>query len=548
MLEEAGHPRWLAELLARRGVDDAGSAAAFLEPRLEHLHSPRLLAGLDEAVDRLVAARRAGRKVAVVGDYDVDGVSGTALLDAVFSACGLESIAVLPHRMREGYGFQPVHVERAVEEGCSLVVTVDCGTRSVDAAEAAVEAGLEVIVTDHHLPGPELPGEVILVNPRQPGCDYPFDELSGAGLAFKLALAFSEAVGKEIDPRRLLLVACLGTIADLVPLCGENRVIASLGLKELETTRSVGLRALIDVARVRRPFTSDDVGYRLGPRLNAPGRLESADASLELLLSRDPVRARKLAADLDARNRERREWERQVAREAREVVLSRAELPPFLVAWSEDWHRGVVGIAAGRLAKELNRPTLLLSVEGETATGSGRSIRGIHLYDFLDGFRDRLARFGGHAQAVGLSVATSELEDLRRDIQSAAGRWQEVVQVKTYRYEIDFEAAEVGEHVLHEMQRLEPFGMGNRRPLTRIRGPLRRLGSPRFFGQGHLSLRAAGPDRARIDLLGWGWADRSEVFDEPFEALGFLEHDRYRGVVLRLVDVRPFRPSSTSSP
>lgn len=527
-------------------MDSADLADAFLRPSLDQLHSPDEMADMAQAVARLLAARDAGERVALVGDYDVDGVSGTALLTAVLGACGVDNEPILPHRMNEGYGFQPVHAERAHETGCTLVVTIDCGTNSVDAALRARELGLDVIVTDHHLPSGTgrggLPEGVLLVNPQRKDCPYPFLELSGAGLAFKLAAAFSEAAGRPVDPLRLLRIACLGTIADLVPLRGENRVIAALGLEALERTSSVGLRALIEVSGVKRPYRTDDVGYRLGPRLNAPGRLDSADMALELILSRDSMRARRLAQDLDARNRERQEWERHAASEAREHFTRRAEvdghLPCVLVAWSESWHRGVVGIAAGRIAKEFNRPTLLLAVDGDSATGSGRSIPGIHLHDFLDTFRDRLPRFGGHAQAVGLTVPADELDDLRRTLEDAAEPWRDVVSEKVYEYEIEFDAADVGRDVLEQMERLEPFGMGNQRPLVRVRGPLRLAGPPRIFGRGHLSARAQSPDRARIELLAWGWADRADRLARPFEVLGFLESDPYRGIVLRVVDVR----------
>ncbi|MCG8456668.1 MAG: DHH family phosphoesterase [Holophagales bacterium] len=357
-LEAAGYPAWLAAMLARRGVCDAEAAEAFLEPAIHQLRDPSLLDGVEPAVALLLEARAAGRRVAVVGDYDVDGVSGTALLVAVFESRGIDVLPILPHRIHDGYGFREVHVERASRAGCGLVVTVDCGTTSHGAVAAALAAGMGVIVTDHHLPGDPLPSGAVVINPKQVSGETPFTDLSGAGLAFQLSLAFAAASGSPLDPGRLARIACLGTIADMVPLLGENRVIAAVGLRELAHTPSPGLRALVEVARIRPPFGADDVGFRLGPRLNAPGRLASAEPSLELLLTRDRDRARQLAAELDARNRERQAWERKAAEEARQHFLARDSLPAFPVAWSAEWHRGVVGIAAGRLARELHRPVV----------------------------------------------------------------------------------------------------------------------------------------------------------------------------------------------
>ncbi len=495
---------------------------------------------------RLLAARKAGERVALVGDYDADGVSGLALLVAGFQACGLEVEPIVPHRMREGYGFLPVHVEQAQSLGAGLVVTVDCGTTSHEAIAAALDRGIDVVVTDHHLPAEPLPTGAVQINPRQPACTYPFKDLSGAGLALKLVLALATACDRRIDPRILLRVACLGTIADLVPLRGENRVIAAIGLEELGRTRSAGLRALIEVGRVEPPFSATDVGFRLGPRLNAPGRLDSAAKALELLLCRDPERARELAAELDRWNRERQERERRVVREAREMFAERQPLPPILVGWSESWHRGVVGVAAGRLARELNRPTILLAAEPQTATGSGRSIEGIHLFDFLNDWRDELSRFGGHAQAIGMTAETHRLEQLRRSWEQAAADWTDRVNLRRFEYELELEPGDLSRERLAELKRFEPHGQGNPRPLIRFRGPLRLPWKPRFFGRGHLSAEATGPDGVRIRLLGWGWQERSESLEGEFEVLGYLERDRYRGTVLRLVDSRRLSRGSQS--
>lgn len=543
-LTATGYPERLAALLARRGVLDEASASAFLSPSADHLHDPSLLAGLPEAVERLARAATDGEKVAIVGDYDVDGVSATALLLAVLRHCGVQAEAILPHRLREGYGFQPVHVERAQAAGCQLIVTVDCGITSGEAVDAATEAGLDVIITDHHLPSEGLPAAAVLVNPRQAGCEYPFPDLAGVGLALKLALGLGKHLGRDLPLEPLLRIACLGTIADLVPLHGENRVIAALGLRALPATPSAGLKALFSRAGIRPPFRASDVGFRIGPRLNAAGRLASPDGALELLLSRDPRRAGELAEELEGQNRERQGEEKRAVDEARQQILARAEaeggLPRLLVAWSPDWHRGVVGIAAGRLARELTRPTVLLAVDGEEAVGSGRSLPGIDLHAFLRRWEEKLERFGGHAQAMGMTVATERLAALRSDWEREAGAaWPEELLRRRYEYELALPPAEVNADLLGELTRLEPHGQGNPQPLLRV-GPLRLDGAPRHFGKGHLSACAVGEEGEQVQLLGWRWQERRESLQERFEVLGYLEHDAYRGgPVLRLIDCRP---------
>jgi len=537
-LVAAGLPEWEATLLARRGVGSPEAARIFLQPALEHLHDPSLLPGLGAAVDRLETAGERGERVAVVGDYDVDGVSATALLSAVLGAAGIAVEPILPHRLNEGYGFQPVHVERAVAAGCALIVTADCGTASHEAAAAARAAGVDVVVTDHHLLDGEPPPAVILVNPQTAPGDYPFRDLCGAGLAFKLVAAFAERRGLAIDPRRLLSIAALGTICDLVPLTGENRVIASLGLAALAETRSPGLRALFRVSRVGPAVGATDVGYRLGPRLNAAGRLDDPHDALRLLLTRDADEADRLAGSLDALNRHRQGEELRVVEEAAERFRALPELPAILVAWDPSWHKGVVGIAAGRIAQQLHRPTILLCVEGERATGSGRSIRGVHLHGFLAGWAGDLERFGGHAQAVGMTAASDRLESLRAAWEAAAAAWDPDLFVPRFRYDAELELAAVDRRFVEELGRLEPCGQGNPRPLFRF-GPLERAAPPRYFGNGHVSQLATDASGGRLDITAWGWGERWAGLEAPFEVLARCEIDRYWDrPALRLVDAR----------
>ena len=538
-LRNAGLPPRLAELLARRGVEEPSQAEAFLFPSADQLHDPFLLAGMSEAVERLALARERREAVAVVGDYDVDGVTATALLLGVLGACGIEAHPVLPHRLREGYGFQPLHVERAVELGCRLIVTVDCGVSAGAAVARAREAGIDVVVTDHHLPGEGLPGEAVVINPRQPGCSYPFLELSGVGLALKLAVGLARRLERRVSLHQLLRMACLGTIADVVPLVGENRTIAVLGLQALAHTRSAGLQALLRRAGLRSPLTAEDVGFRIGPRLNAAGRLASPERALDLLLCRDPARAEALAEELERCNRARQEEDNRVVEEARLELATRRPLPPLALACREGWHRGVVGIAAGRLAREMARPVVLLAAEGDLATGSGRSVPGIDLHAFLAPYARRFERFGGHAQAVGLTVDRRRLPELQAELEEAAAAWPPELLRRRYEYELELVASEVTAELAAELRRLAPHGPANPQPLLRL-GPLRLAAAPRRFGRDHLAARAAGEDGAPISLVGWGWAGRSHHLAGRFEALGTLEEDAVRrGPVLRLADARP---------
>lgn len=544
-----GLPPLVAGILARRGLGDADAVRRFLEPREDDLMAPGSIPSLDAAVARILAARERGERVVVVGDYDVDGVSSTAILIATLTACGLAAEAMLPDRLGEGYGFQPLHAERAEAQGASLIVTVDCGTTAYEAVDAAQERGLGVIVIDHHQPGRRLPDDVVVVNPLLAGPDAPGVGLAAAGLAFKVATGIFEACGRTAPTSALLRIACLGTIADMVPLVGENRTIAALGLRELSRTRSLGLRALYALAGVRsgKPLDAEDVGFRIGPRLNAAGRLGSAQPALDLLLTRDSALASELARRLEEANAARRAEEESVVREATERFAGLGDdLPPLLVAWDPGWHRGVVGIAAGRLARSFHRPTILLGVEGETATGSGRSIPGIHLHRFLEPWRDQLERFGGHEQAIGLSASLASLGDLQsRWLEAAQTGWSADQLRRQLVYDATVEAQHVDATFARALAQLAPHGVGNPRPVVRV-GPLRLFAPPRTFGtradKPHLSavaVPADAPGARGLRLLGWSWAAKAELLAGEFEVLADVELDRDGEAVLRLIDARP---------
>ncbi|MGE0639126.1 MAG: single-stranded-DNA-specific exonuclease RecJ [Thermoanaerobaculia bacterium] len=543
-LTAGGMPRRRAQLLAQRGIDSPSAAERFLSPSVDHLSGADALPGLNDALDLLAWARSGGRRVVVFGDYDVDGITATALLVGTLESLGFAVSWILPSRRAEGYGLQVSHVRRVIADGGGLLLTADCGTGSLEAIAEADQHGLPVVVTDHHLPGAELPAARAIVNPRLPGTPQAVQELSGAGVAAKLAAALFVASGRTPPWDGLLRLASLGTIADSVALRGENRTIARLGLEALPLTPSPGLQALFALAQLRAPFSASDVAFRIGPRLNAPGRVGDPDVALELLLTRSEVRGRELARQLEEANRERQRLERTVVEESESRLAADERGDGVFVSWSEQWHRGVVGIAAGRLARRIGRPVVLFSCGADgQAVGSGRSVEGIDLHRLVQPAAELCLRFGGHAQAIGLTVETSRLSLFAGRLAelSGAGAADDVRQ-RTRWYDLDLDPAEVGSPLLADLARLAPFGAGNPEPLFRI-GPVRRSGAVRSFGNGHQSARARNDAGNEISLVAWaaeGAPEFAPLAEEgPFELLGAVEADRFEsGARVRVAAIR----------
>ncbi len=473
LAREAGVSPTLASLLRSRGIADGESARRFLSPDETGLHDPSLLKGSVEAADLLVSTvRRAGR-VVVFGDYDVDGVTAVAQLRAALARLGADAVAFIPHRLRDGYGLKPDTVRRVLEDlRPATIITVDCGIGAVEGVACARAAGVDVIVTDHHLVPDELPAGAVVVNPRQPGCPYPYKELAASAVAMKIAEAVGRAGGRPVSRQSLLRAACLGTIADLVPLDGENRVIAALGLAALASSRAPGLKALLAESGIPAGAapTSEDIAFRVGPRLNAAGRLDTAMLALSLFEERDPARAAEVARELSSRNAERQALERRVVAQARERI-GPAPDDALLVEVDAEWHRGVLGIAASRLAREYHRPVLLFGMEGGRVSGSGRSIPGVSLHGILKELSARFTDFGGHDQAVGGSLPAEGFDAFRADAR-ALFRERVPPELLIPRLEADAELPleAVGESLVRELARLEPHGSGNPRPVFFARG------------------------------------------------------------------------------
>ena len=490
----------LAELLIRRGIDNPVAAQRFLKPALEHLHDPLQMSGMKAALDRLDSAVEHKEKILIYGDYDVDGTTAIVILKTAIELCGGAADFHVPHRIREGYGMRDEVIERAASEGVRLIISVDTGIRAFHAAEAARRTGIDLIVTDHHLPGLDgVPQALAVVNPNQAGCDYPCKHLCGAGVAFKLAQGLMQ---RRLDPKdqsRLLMsfmkVVAIATIADSVPLLGENRVFAKLGLEGLRCPVNAGLKALLEVAKLGdgRELTSTEVAFRIAPRVNAAGRMDVARDVVELFSVKDIERAREIAGRLDKLNSDRQDEERRIM----ESILQRLEEEPALreaycvVVDGEGWHRGVIGITATRVVERYGRPTLVISREAEEAHGSGRSIPTFHLLDALESCPELFSRYGGHAHAVGFALPSANIEKLREHLdQYARAR----LTTADFEPQLEFDRELPLDEVTPELQRalalLEPFGMENPEPIFTAKA-VRLMQPPQSVKDKHIRLRVS---------------------------------------------------------
>lgn len=520
----------LARLVANRGARTLAEAREFLDPNPARLADPFLLRGAAEATDLLWWAARTGKRIVVFGDYDVDGVTAVAQLRAALRRAGADARAYIPHRLRDGYGLKPETVRAVLAEHApAVLITVDCGITAADGVACARDAGVDVIVTDHHLVPEQLPAGAIVVNPKQAGCSYPEKDLAACGIAFRLAEAFGSLSGSPLARESLLRLACLGTIADVVPLRGENRLIAAAGLAALREPRAPGLKALLSECRITpgRAPTSEEVAFRLAPRLNAAGRVDTAQLSLALFELRDEAPATAAARGLTLRNVERQALERRVVAQARERI-SRETDPAdeaVLIAGDSAWHRGVLGIAASRLAREYHRPVLLFALEGDRACGSGRSIPGVSIHAVLAEMSEFFLEFGGHDQAVGATVRPGRFAAF----QEAAGRLfrerigeQELTPVEEAEMEMPVE--DVTEELLADLAQLEPHGAANPRPVFYCRDatpvrPFSSLGESGAYG----FLRGRG---GPISSHTWDETDRLRRAGGPLEIQYRLSRNR----------------------
>ena len=465
-----------AGLLMARGCSDTDQVAEFLDSRLAGLPDPSLMLGMEVAVARLADAITAGEPILVHGDYDVDGISGASMLVEVLSAFGANVDYFLPLRLHHGYGLSAEAIRSTAADGTKLILSVDCGISAHEEAELAAQLGIDLIITDHHHPPEDLPRSIAILNPLQPGCQFPFKSLAGVGVAFFLLVGLrrhlrdtsASGESKEFDLRRVLDLVALGTIADLVPLRGLNRTLAKQGLKLMSSTSRSGIKALKKVADVKE-VNCGAVGFRLAPRLNAAGRLEDAALGVKLLLSEDEQEVGAIAGQLDQWNRERQDLEKQTL-DAALLELQDAPDRKSIVLGDDGWHQGVIGIVASRLVERFHRPTVLVAFDGDDGKGSARSAAGFHLYEGLAACSDHLTAFGGHAAAAGLGVTRDSFASFAKLFeQTVDDRVAEEDLMPTFYYDEEITLDEVSLDWAMELEILAPFGIGNPEPIFMVR-------------------------------------------------------------------------------
>ncbi len=539
-----------ARLLCIRGLGDPDEASRFLNPSLEQLHDPFRLAGLECAVDRLTTAVANRERIAVHGDYDVDGITSTVILRRALELLGADVTHFIPERLTDGYGLQPATIDRLHAEGVKLIVSVDCGIRGAEAARRARELGVELIITDHHEPDAELPDACAVVNPKRHDCSYPDKNLAGVGVALKLVQALCQRAGKSAWLPAFVKIASIGTLADVVPLVGENRIIAKLGLQMLtKGPNKVGLRALFEAAGLSgKTIDSYHIGFMVAPRINAAGRMSTPDIATRLLLAADEAmgeEAKALAEQLETENTRRRQEDQDILAKAKKIVETDPEVGArsVLVVAGEGWHRGVIGIVASKLVDAFYRPAIVLSVDGDMAHGSCRSISGFDMLACLESCAPLMKRFGGHKAAAGLQLEASRIREFRLAVNAHADTCLGPDDLRP-RLWLDGPLAfsDINEQVMSEFARLAPFGPGNPRPRFHT-GPVSIVDGPRLLKERHLKMSMKQNGRV-LRAIQWNAAehnDRLTGLKEGVEIAYTVEENEYQGtkyVELRLEDFR----------
>ncbi len=538
-----------ARLLVQRGIKDREQASRFFRPDLSQLHDPFLMAGMQQAVERLELALAENKRIMIYGDYDVDGTTAVSLVYAFLRKYTGNITFYIPDRYAEGYGVSFQGIDHAKEEGVTLIVALDCGIKALDKVSYATEKGIDFIICDHHRPGDELPKAVAVLDPKREDCNYPFKELSGCGIGFKLMQGFAQRNNipeQELWP--LLDLVAVSTACDIVPVNGENRILSHFGLQQLNMDPRPGLKAMMGMANVKKKLCVTDLVFTIGPRINAAGRVEHGRQAVELLLSHDQEQAEQMGLRVDLNNTHRQELDKEITQQAMDQIAN----DPFLqdswssVLFQDTWHKGVIGIVASRLIEKYYRPTVVLTESNGKAVGSARSVKGFDVYEAINACSDLLDQFGGHMYAAGLTMPVENVAAFRT-------RFEEVVRATLEPHmripeeviDIELRLPELNAPLMKILKYMAPYGPGNMRPLFLTRGVVDR-GQARIVGEHHLKMCLSHPEDARLhfDAIGFKLAHHMELVrsGEPFSILYCLEENEWQGkrtVQLNIKDIKP---------
>lgn len=527
----------VARMLELRGVEPENTAA-FFQPQLDDLHDPLLMLGMEQAVDRLMSAQREGERIMVYGDYDVDGATSVALMQEFLQNNGFEILPYIPDRYNEGYGLSEEGIRTASQEGCKLIITLDCGIRAVDRVKDAADIGIDVIICDHHLPGPEMPAAHTILNPKQPNCPYPFKELSGCGVGFKLTQALTERFG--LSPMSAfdgLDLVALSIASDLVEVTGENRILLHHGLRTISRNARPGIKALLKVVHCSPEYlTVRDIISRISPRINAAGRMSRATEAVTLLTAPNEELASDLAHKLDRLNNVRRSYDEQVTKAAIEQLDERPEFKHINIVWGKDWHRGVIGIVATRMIEHRYRPSIVISDDDGVMVGSARSTPGLDIHTLIKECGAHLVQFGGHAMAAGLTVKPGAALAFATQLDEAVGRELMAISKREPRhFDMELRMEQCTPEMLKKLRQFEPYGPGAPAPVFLVRD-VAMAQPPRQVGKEGRHVRVSmkvGSKNRGLEAVGFGMGNRFAALAEAerMDVVFRVETECYRGVL-----------------
>ncbi len=549
--EALGVSKRLSSLLINRGIRTFDEAESFFRPKLAMLHDPFLMADMDAAIERIKKALESKEKIMVYGDYDVDGTTAVSLVYSFFSQFTDQIEYYIPHRYTEGYGVSKLGIDTAIDNGVTLIICLDCGIKANDLIEYARDNGVDFIVCDHHLPGAELPPAVAILDPKRQECSYPYDELSGCGIGFKLVQAYSQKNGIDFeDLHQYLDLTAISIAADIVPLTGENRVLAYFGLIEINTRPRLGIKALLELAKVKDALTLENLVFIIGPRINAAGRIETGRNAVSLLISDDEAQARETSALIDKHNLERRELDKNITASALHMIADNPKLQTqkSTVLYHPDWHKGVIGIVASRLIENYYRPTIVLTSSNGKAAGSARSVLEFNVYEAIEACSDLLLQFGGHKYAAGLTIKTENIEAFQKKFEEVVSNTiDEKLLIPTVELDGELHFTDITDKFYRVLKQFAPFGPCNMMPIFKTAAVLD-TGYAKTVGADHthLKLRVHEPEdiERSFSAIGFGLGDKLELVQsgDPFNICYTIEENVWkdkRTLQLVIKDIKP---------